>query len=312
MAQERFTSFNPHTMDHQQYLKQFPNFGSEKDKAVVSVLTGIFNPLAQEFRSRVGELKRHDIASLHLPGGEPVLTEYDHWLHEPRAVFGSERLLPFPERFSSHQDPKDPNAEASIYAPVGAYGREFSVALVQTARAMYSLIDDVMPKACGRAMDRFSDHLIKETFQKDPLWTLKEAPQTIAATLSIFMAQKLDGYEDPIQLAQDFVHKKTLNKIGRLMPLYKTLPTAREGWYFDRPFADGEPRLQLRESLVQEMHAVRNYLFGTTGPKERAQGCPASRMSVTVFEDGVEKRTSGIDLFAQTFVDILPHFYQTR
>lgn len=84
---------------------------------------------------------------------------------------------------------------------VGEYGKEWSTALLNAARALFADIYHIpfLP-VFNRPLSRvLRDH----TFQRSYQGTLYEAVQALTGSAGILSAQKVDGYEHPLTLLRD-------------------------------------------------------------------------------------------------------------
>lgn len=265
----------------------------DRNHRMYFVLKHVFNGLAMDFNDEI----RHFVhtkyngnfdamfESISPEGEAPELRPVDH-NYRTFITVGNEiyniRGSQFEECYMSTQRRIEVAEKGvgttHIFSPVGEYGPELSIAIVQAARSTYSLVGLIGEK-CDEVNEQYREILKKGTFFEDAHIIMREAAGTIAAVFSLAVTkQKTPNYEDdPVGLFKQCIDDNVFVTTATISPFGLIVPMANHDLGFPTGLESNEEgHVSLSnetQAFLLEERRVRG--FGK-GSDKRTFGCPAT------------------------------------
>ena len=203
--------------------------------------------------------------------------------------FGEQQgVILSPEIVLSQQEER----ELSPYVLVGDYGKPLAVALIDSARCSYALIESAMKQQCQSVDARYGDFLEEFTFQSTAAEILKEGVQTIVGLTSLFTYHAIRGY--PINQLEQLLRDTALNGLFHqhaYAPLGFNGPLPIFGVVPNRITAEDHGSLKISGEMLSAMQRMRLLLKeGEVAPSGLGTGCPLAKgtSSGTFKESGID------------------------
>jgi hypothetical protein len=199
----------------------------------------------------------------------------------------------------------------SFEVPVGAYGEAFTKRLAETTRVMLKLSEIVAGGKAHNVNRQFSDLIFNETarsykdridvYKDPPLATLQEGIISITDAISLLVAEKQDGFDDPDAYLEALILKNLPSHLSQHFPLGIMAPTLRRGEYIkDLVEVDDDGSPQVAEAFVRGIAEIKSTYRDRarrywTGPKPKSQrndsftghGCPVGKKGHEYDDTGI-------------------------
>ena len=279
---------------HADPLAYYDTGGSqvEKNRRMHSVLNFVFTNLARTFNYEVREFTYQEFAgnysdlfaAIPLEGREPVREDadqhYRQWLRIAQQRDSVIEIPHYDELYMSRQRritiPKKGGGPISIFSPVGEYGPELSIAVVQAARSMYGLVN-IIREECDEVNKKYRSVLRSGTFFEDANLIMREAAGTTAATFSLLALRKDERYNDPLKLFEKLLDKNIFSPVGTISPFGLIIPMSLHGIAIPGGLdVDDSGDISLSEQAVEFFLEERRLRGQGKGSIGQTFGCPAA------------------------------------
>ncbi len=202
-----------------------------------------------------------------------------------------------------------------IVLPVGKFGADSTLALVQTVRALYTVLPQTIKDVTSDADNKFRSFLQLATFQKKSMLTILDSVNSMAQAFSFLTnASDTPGYEaEPVGLFRVFIENGTFSRLARMLDL-ADLGTVNAAEASPVNIIDPQT-LTIKSDFAKKMFARlrerrerRGFHLDNTG-----HGCPVASHNSLAVSENKEPRIiydTGVDLLAKVFVEYYEHFYK--
>ncbi len=308
-------------------LKQYigPRYGQdqgilrEHQLRASLALGGLFNPLAETIHTRLTEAA--DQRKLPIPevlsGSDPIgVTLSNDGSGRGRGGLPIDiGIAQFSRAYYSGTQVIDGQLQFNqdITIPVGKYGRDVTLAVIQSIRAMYVVVPDLIRDQSEIMSKSNREFLFDKTFFHNPTLTVTDSINSLGQAFMVLVnAGRIQGYEkDPVGLFRGLVDAKTFNQLSSLLALGDLARMNRYGVALKGALNPDTLRLKpsVRDSLLRALRARPDQ---ETDWRATNLGCPVARENTPVVREDGSKDVigeSGINLIARVFALYLEHYY---
>lgn len=199
-----------------------------------------------------------------------------------------------------------------IIVPIGAHGEKWAMASILATRAIYSLIyeNEQIRRKANIIQVREKGLIEMSTFQMDPFHTLIEGAQTQVALLSLLMADRVEGADNPLELYEEIIKGDLIKRAAKRFQLGVVFPLVGLGHYLPEPLVrNSHEELVFSEDLKEfwkkEKEAA---LRSDLDLLALTEGCPVARSGV-IGQNGQKFPVSGITEFSRITAPYFRFFY---
>ncbi len=255
--------------------------------ALTLLLRDRFAPLCQDLASQIKGMDDSEIRRIHPPGAVGEL-RYSIAPSVDLAALGNPDTGRYTKYYAPLQRPRGGLPTGIIHmTPVGAYGPEFTMHLLETTRKMLEITSEVSREGARQLYVEERELICRETSLSNPFSTLQDGIVSIANGFSLLMAERVPGFEKPFHAMVTIQEASLLNQLSLITPFGLIGPFMASGLYVKGlVVSNGNGRLRLNTEFVRAMHEARrsrkehrkplNWMEDASGI-DLGHGCPVGR-----------------------------------
>ncbi len=196
-----------------------------------------------------------------------------------------------------------------IVVPVGAHGKDFAERLYRTTQVLmqesYSLIEEGegIFKDNQKTLERYTARGRggdESDPRPAPIRTLDEGILTITQVVSLLMAEKIAGYDDPHKFLAQIVKQDLITKLTKAMPMGVIGPLILSGRYIAdilKLGSDGTLIFNKESSGLRAIFKIKIRQEQHPGVDSTGRGCPVSFT-------GDEGQAAGITVLSRAYLKV--------
>ena len=166
-----------------------------------------------------------------------------------------------------------PAPTAFVVMPIGAYGSEFAESLLKTT--LYTI--ERADMSCGELADQLAEgheelikmHTVRGSAANEGrtpgnalLANLEEGALSIAQSLALLTAQKVEGYDDPMKLSRAIIENGLIEQFTRAVPMGLVGPFVLSGCFFRDAVQKTDTGVRLNPEVMELIKLWRHKQIG--------------------------------------------------
>lgn len=201
------------------------------------------------------------------------------------------------------------NAGKEINLVRSAYGDAVSLAILLANTALEEFfLSSIQDDIDSTLTESQKNYVGVHSFHKSFSGTLRDALRSVGQVIGFMTAERIDGYDDVLDLLEAALDKKLFSQLSNLLPPGFVQPVAHKGLYYPQLLHVTDKGLSVRpewkikwKDIKEQMRKNPRLLDGNAATME---GCPVGKKgSSTIGETGVHK-------MAEIFYKYFIYFYE--
>ncbi len=299
--------------------------GTLQDKriAISTGLGSVFSPLAEEAHRKL--IVEREGVGLILPEALPGKDPFKINLSDPNVIYENLGLRKYSGvefvrsdvayRYKHEKEVGIRSKDTfDIDHPIGPYGEAFTLAMVNTMRAFYSVIPEQMSLSSRRARMAHKDLLDKYTFLLQPKYSLADSLKSTGEAFTFLTNDGLKpGFEEnPVGLFRRLIETGAFEELSRML-LFSELATLTRDGFSPKGILDPNT-LEIDPDVKKVFLELRsNKAQSSSNEFQTFKGCPLGYKNTPAVDEYKNPhiiKESGVNFGARIFVEYLDHYYQ--